>query len=296
MTTTDPARAWEGAVRRGDFARAWRINDLILARRRGTQDDPRLPYHLRFVWDGRSFDSKDVLVRCYHGLGDTLQFVRFLPALRRRSARVTLEVQAELLPLLRGFPGIDRLVPFDVDAPLPPAECCLEIMELWHALRLAPSAVPPPHLPVPYETVSVSDRLSIGMCCRGGAWDRERWVPTGELARALPADAKIVQLQPGPCEGLQTLNPEESCTDILRTAALVCAVGVVVTVDTMIAHLAGALGRPVCLLLKHQADWRWMDARDDSPWYPSMRLFRQTAPGQWDEPLATLARFLQERR
>ena len=166
MTTTDPARAWERAVRRGDFARAWRINDLVLARRRETPDDPRLPYHLRVIWDGRSFGGKDVLVRCYHGLGDTLQFVRFLPSLRLRAARVTLEVQAQLLPLLRGSPGIDRLRPFDVDAPLRPAECCLEIMELWHALRLPPLAAQPPYLPVPDETAFLGDGLSIGVCCR----------------------------------------------------------------------------------------------------------------------------------
>ena len=134
------------------------------------------------------------------------------------------------------------------------------------------------------------------VCCRGGAWDKQRWVPEARLARALPTGAGLVQLQPGTCEGLATLNPNEPCTDILRTAALVRAVDVVVTVDTMIAHLAGALGRPVCLLLKHRADWRWMDGRDDSPWYPSMRLFRQATPGRWDEPLAALAGFLQERR
>lgn len=256
-----------------------------------------MPYHLRFVWDGRPFDGRHVLVRCYHGLGDTLQFVRFLPALRRRVARLTLETQPELVPLLRDFPGIDRLVPFDVAAPLPPAQCCFEIMELAHALRLPPSAVPPPYLAVPDERAALRHWLgnapTIGICTRGGAWDRSRWLPAEVLARVLPAGVRIVQLQSQPC-GLATLNPHEPCTDVVRTAALVCAVDRVVTMDSMIAHLAGALGRPVCLLLKHGADWRWMDGRDDSPWYPSMRLFRQAAPGRWDEALSALARFLQD--
>lgn len=297
MIKTDPAAAWERAVRRGDFARAWRINDLVLARRRAVPDDLRLPYHLRFVWDGRPFDDRAVLVRCYHGLGDTLQFARFLPELRRRARHVTLEAQPELVPLLRGFPGVDRLIPFDVDAPLPPGECSFEIMELAHALRLAPWDVgAPPYLAAPDETVIVrrwvGDGMTIGLCCRGGAWDQERWVPEQAMARALPEEARIVQLQPFPFHG--AINPEELCADVIRTAALVSAVSVVVTVDSMVAHLAGVLGRPVALLLKHRADWRWMGGRDDSPWYPSMRLFRQALPGRWDEALAALTEYLRD--
>src|SRR5690242_16871168 len=97
------------AMRRGDFAAAWRINDAVLAARdpRG-RDDPRLPYHLRWVWDGRSVWDRHVLVRCYHGLGDTLQFARYLPALRARARSVTLECQPPLLPLLASLPAVDR--------------------------------------------------------------------------------------------------------------------------------------------------------------------------------------------
>ena len=128
-------------MRAGAFGDAFAVSDEVLAARDpATRDDPAAPYHVRWVWDGRPFDGRRVLVRCYHGLGDTLQFARYLAPLRRRAAHVTLEVQAPLLTLLGGMPGVDALVGFDPARPLPPSECDIEIMELAHALRLAPDA------------------------------------------------------------------------------------------------------------------------------------------------------------
>src|ERR1700712_2787041 len=125
---------WMAAMRRGDFATAWAINDGVLAARDpATRDDPRLPYPLRWVWDGRSLENRHMLVRCYHGLGDTLQFARTLPVLRRHVASLAVEAQPELLGLLATIPGPDRLIPFILDAPAPPSECDIEIMEIPHA-------------------------------------------------------------------------------------------------------------------------------------------------------------------
>lgn len=273
-------------MRAGDFETGWRINDQVLAQRRGVPDDPRLPYHLRHVWDGRPFDGRDVLVRCYHGLGDTIQFVRYLRPLRTRAASVTLEAQPQLLPLLNRVAGADRVVPFLVDAPMPPSACDLEIMELPHALRLGPDAVRPPYLQAPAE-VSAGDL--IGVCVRAGGWDPDRSIPLIELLGSLPADAGLVKLQSGDVHGRGWVNPHDKLETILHTAALVAGSKVVISVDTMVAHLAGALGRPTRLLLKHRADWRWMEGRRVSPWYPSMRLFRQERPGDWTSPLAALA-------
>src|SRR5947209_3163403 len=133
---------WMAAMRRGDFAAAWAISDTVLAARDPAgRDDPQLPYHLRWVWDGRPFAGKRVLVRCYHGLGDTIQFARFLAPLRARAASLELEVQPELVPLFASLPGPDRLIPFRLDAPHSPAECDLELMELPHALRITPAAL-----------------------------------------------------------------------------------------------------------------------------------------------------------
>ena len=102
MQGPDAATEWEAAMRRGDFAAAWRVNDAVLAARDpATRDDPALPYHQRWVWDGTPPDGADVLVRCYHGLGDTLMFSRYLPVLKRRAARLRVEVQPELLRFLQ---------------------------------------------------------------------------------------------------------------------------------------------------------------------------------------------------
>ncbi len=271
-------------MRRGDYARAW---DLDAAVRAGNdparRDDPALPYHLRWVWDGRPFDGRHVLVRCYHGLGDTLQFLRYLPALGRRAASLTLEVQPELLPLTAGMSGIDRVVPFDVAHPSPPAECDMEIMELASALRVEPAALPPPYLGMP---VLEGRRAAIGLCWRAGGWDAERSVPPGLFAPL--ASRRCVALCPG-ASPLPVLNPAGCPPAVEQTAALVASLRLVITVDTMVAHLAGALGVPTWLLLKHAADWRWMAERGDSPWYPSMRLYRQSAPGDWQGVMSRVA-------
>lgn len=285
------AAQWVAAMRRGDHCAAWDLTAVV----RGmndpvTRDDPRLPYHLRWVWDGGPFEAKHVLVRCYHGLGDTLQFARYLPALRQRVASLTLEVQPELLPLLRGMPGIDRLVPFDPAHPLPTAECDFEIMELAAALRIKPAMLPPPALRVTPQPL-VAGRV-VGLCWRAGGWSPARSVPEPSF-RPLAA-GPCVSLCPGPTE-LPVLNPAGCPATVAQTASLIAALALVVTVDTMVAHLAASLGVPTWLLLKHDADWRWMADRRDSPWYPSMTLYRQEVPGDWDAPLAAIVADAQRR-
>jgi hypothetical protein len=266
------------AMRRGDLQRAWAIADGVLAGRDpATRDDPARPYHERWVWDGRSLAGRDVVVRCYHGLGDTLQFARYLPALRARAASVTLEVQPELHSLLAAAPGADRVVPFNVDAPIP-ASHDIEIMELQHALRLPATAA---------STLQISPTpapgAAIGVCWQAGAWQPSRSIPLDLLRPLLPEGA--VSLQRGEV-GMP--DPLAGCMDVRVTAGLVASLACVITVDTMIAHLAGALGRPVYLLLKADADWRW-GSGDRTPWYPATRIYRQAVPGDWSEPLARLA-------
>ncbi len=278
-------------MRTGAFDAAWAVSDAVLgARDPATRDDPTLPYHLRWVWDGHGLDGRRVLVRCYHGLGDTLQFCRYLPALRRRAAHVTLEAQPELLPLLRGLSGPDRLVAFRPDAPAPASECDIEIMELAHALRLVPDGVPylsAEPLPRPAEG------LLVGLCWQAGGWDPGRSVPLQALAPlGETPGVRLISLQRGP--GLAelaaagappVLDTGARSADVAAVARLLATLDLVVTVDTMVAHLAGALGRPTWLLLKAEADWRWMTG-GRSRWYDSVRLYRQARPGEWAEPLA----------
>ncbi len=272
----------------GDHEAAWAISDQVLAARDpSTRDQPGVPYHRRWVWDGRPFDERHVLVRCYHGLGDTLQFARFLPLLRRRAASLTVELQPELMDVLARLTGPDRWIAFRTAAPAARSECDLEIMELSHALRLRPETVPPPDL-----GFGAPPAGGIGLCWQAGGWDPARSAPFADLA-AVFRGQEVFTLHPSPPPpGLSWLNQAGCPTAISGTADLIAGLDLVVTVDTMVAHLAGTLNRPTALLLKHDADWRWMRDRADSPWYPSMRLYRQAAPGDWASALASLARDL----
>lgn len=268
---------WVRAMRGGDHEGAWAVSERLAAQRPAHErDDPRLPYHLRWVWDLCPLDGRDVLVRCYHGLGDTIQFLRFLPELRRRAASVTLEIQPRLIPLLGSEPAVDRAVGFDRAQPLPPAECDVEIMELSFALRAPPQDFAPPYLsvsPLPAEPDA------IGLCGVAGDWDGARSIPTDLLA-PLCLGRPCYTLDPQPST-LPVRNPQGCPFDIRETAALVAGMSLVITVDTMIAHLAGAMGKPTWLLLKHDPDWRWAPRTGRSEWYPSMRLYAQPSPGDW---------------
>jgi hypothetical protein len=266
---------WMAAMLRDDLHAAWAIADSVLrSRDPATQDDTRQPYHERWVWNGEDLAGRDVVVRCYHGLGDTLQFIRFLPLLRAR--HVTLEVQPELLPLLGAIPGVDRFVAFDPARPIAGTHA-IEIMELQHALR----AEPPPS---PSLAIRPDRRpgVAVGVCWQAGGWDPARSIPLEMLRPVLPPG--VVSLVRG-ASGLP--DPLEGTMDIAATAGLIASLDRVITVDTMVAHLAGVLGRPVHLLLKHEADWRW-GLRTRTPWYPTMHIHRQQAPGDWAGAVASL--------
>ncbi|WP_256926729.1 glycosyltransferase family 9 protein [Sphingomonas sp. TZW2008] len=276
-------QSWAQAMRNGRYADAWAIEAATIAGRDpATRDDPALPYHLRWVWDGRPVDGCDVLVRCYHGLGDTIQFARYLPLLARRARSVTLEVQPSLVGLMTTL-GAGQVVAFDPARPLPPAECDIEITEMPGALQVAPDAFAVPYLTAGPAALPPG---TIGLCYAAGEWD---------AARALPADLLAPMCARYPCvtlvaepTDLAVLNPAGCPHDMAATAALVAECALVISVDTMIAHLAGALGRPLALLLKAQPDWRWDPERRDTPWYPTARLYAQPHAGDWPSVIAAL--------
>ena len=281
----DEGADWTAAMAAGDFPRAWAASDRVLARRAPAgRDAAGEPYHLRWVWDGTPPDGQDVLVRCYHGLGDTVQFCRFLPALRRRAASVTLEVQGALAPLMALAGGADRVVAFDAAAPLPPAPCTLEIMELCHALRLAPE--PTPYLALPHQPVPDGARR-VGLCWKAGAgWRPERSIPEPAIGALLAVPGvRWHSLQPGAAPaGMAPCPPA-----VLDTARLLAGLDLVVTVDTMVAHLAGAIGVPVWLLLDADPDWRWLAGGRGSPWYRGVRKYPQARAGAWDPAVTAVA-------
>ena len=156
----------------------------------------------------------------------------------------------------------------------------MEIMELPLALRAAPSDAPIPKLDITRAALPAG---TLALCWGAGDWDPDRSIPERMLAPLCTGPA--LSLMPGPTV-LPVLNPQGCPLDIMLTARLAAGAALVVTADTMIAHLGGVLGRPVWLLLKHDPDWRWPVPGTRTPWYPSMRVFRQPVPGDWASVVA----------
>lgn len=257
-------------------------------------------------WEGGDVSGETVLLRAEQGFGDTLQFIRYLPRLQEKLPRLIVEAQPELLSLLQtSFPAVSFL---SRSAPIP--------AQATHAVRLlslpflfgtelesVPSATP--YLRVdPARFAAWSMRMREGASPRVGlVWagnprhlnDRNRSVPPSALGPLLDAGAShLVSLQKGApvVETAALPGIAEACADFHDTAAAIMNLDLVITVDTAVAHLTGALGRPVWVLLPFDPDWRWLMEREDSPWYPSCRLFRQAAPRDWAGVLARVAQEL----
>jgi hypothetical protein len=309
MSNTTPratAEQWMREMRRGDWEAAWRVSDQVCAARRGLE--PRdeqsgrwLPRHLQWVWDGTPLEGKRVLVRCYHGLGDTIQFVRFAPVLRRSAAHIALWAQPQLIPLLGTVAGIDTLLPLDDGECRAPCDVDIEIMELPHALRVTletlPNEVPYIHVNAARVNAKTRDRSgpNVGLVWQSGSWNPRRSVKA-ELMRRLTRIPSIRWkiLQRGPALEAWPAGVGEIpvIRNIMEEAAELQRLDLLICVDTLSAHLAGALGVRTWTLLPTDADWRWMEDREDTPWYPTMRLFRQTNPGDWESVIARVAREL----
>jgi hypothetical protein len=287
---TRDAREWMRLARAGDFEGAWQVSDRILARS-GVSNGPEVPRHYQRIWNGTPLAGRRVLIHCYHGLGDTIQFARYVPLVQEIAREVTVRAQPALLPLLRTLPGCGRLVPLDEEPASGARDVDIEIMELPRAFRTTTATIP---RRVPYlsaEPIELHDpRPRIGLAWRGGEWETRRSIPFRELAPLLDLDRPsfyALQLDVRPDERHDQLKVLDTGT-ISRLARSIGALDLVITLDSMPAHLAGALGVPVWTLLCHEADWRWMERRGDSPWYPTMRLFRQPAAGDWRTPIATV--------
>jgi hypothetical protein len=295
----DPRTAWTVAMRQGDFTGAWVVADHVLKTRAGGGAS-RLPRHEQHVWDGTALDGRRVLVRCYHGLGDTLQFIRFVPWLAARCPAVTVWVQEKLIPLLSTMEGSGALLPLHDGEPDVAHDVQVELMELPHVFRVTLETLP---ADVPYLHAAPSAgwpraRPRIGLVWQAGDWDARRSIarPLLEPLLTTPAVTWVV-MQPGADAAEWGRGDALWPTgwDLLTYARAMRSLDLLVTIDSMPAHLAGALAVPVWTLLPAQADWRWMEGRNDSPWYPTMRLFRQTTPGRWDDVIARVAGELRDR-
>ncbi|MHB0770499.1 glycosyltransferase family 9 protein [Bradyrhizobium sp. 5.13L] len=282
---------WTEAMRAGDFARAWTMTDHDLAALALVPKHTG-PRHLQRIWRGEELANKRVLVRCYHGLGDTIQFLRFMPALGMIARSVTVWCQPELLPLVERIEGVSLAIPLHDGTPGTEFDADIEIMEVPHAIRArretvemrAPYLVLPPREAAAGQLQHCQD-LAVGLVWEVGAWDKRRAVPPALLRRLAGDGRTLYSLQRGGETGRlpETVAGDISTPDIVALGHLIRQVDLVISVDTMVAHLAGALGCEAWVLLHADCDWRWPTSGSRTFWYPTLRLFRQRTQGNWDE-------------
>jgi hypothetical protein len=261
-------------------------------------------------WDGSSFADRTLLVHYEQGLGDNLQFVRYLPMVKARGGTVIFEVRKSLLGLLRGFPGIDELVEASFDVkPAVDFDIYTSLLELPRifgtTLETIPADVPYIHADsgkVEYwKSRLAGNDFKVGIVWAGKPTnknDRNRSCPLEQFASlAQIPGVRLYGLQKGQAATqLEELSDKIAVTDLdsqiedfTDTAAVIENLDLVVSVDTAVLHLAGAMGKPVWALLPFTSDWRWMLDRRDSPWYPTMKLFRQRKWGDWDDVFQRVA-------
>ena len=239
-----------------------------------------------------------MVVRFYHGLGDAVQMLQYASLLISMGGSVRYDVPSPLRPLLPFFLGTGpEVVPAEERD-----QSEIEAMELLFRFRTRVEDLPLArnYLRLPPSLVGTAGsrmgarmRTRVGVVWAGGNWDRERWIPVEKLQVIFErSDLELWNLQLADERGKGTFprlrNAKAVCgTGLVALAATIANLDVLVTVDTLAAHLAGALGVPTYLLLKHQADWRWMGG-ETTEWYPSLRLFRQQEPGEWDAVVHSL--------
>jgi tetratricopeptide (TPR) repeat protein len=278
----------------GDWGRGWQEYEWRFRQKDYTPREYAGPR-----WGGEPLQGATILVHAEQGLGDTIQFVRFLAPLKQLGCRVIFECQPRLKTLLAGVGGIDVLI--TREEPRPDYDCHIELMSLpcrlGTKLETLPADVPYLRAPVPPRGADGTRR--IGLIWSGNPdnkTNRRRSLRLADLAplAALPGVA-LYSLQRGEAAAelaaapFPIVNLEQESGQVADTAAAMMGLDLVISVDTMTAHLAGALARPVWLLLPYSADWRWLAEREDSPWYPTMRLFRQRRRGDWAELISRVA-------
>jgi len=291
----------------GDFPSGWQGYE---SRPRLARGGERLP-----EWDGSaSLEGTRILVRCEQGLGDAIQFARFVPRLAERAKRVYLQVPGSLLALFAGLARTVSLV--EAGAPDPEADLRCDLLSLPHLLGIGWDglAVPQPFLAPDPDRMAKWTRaalragpqeariLRIGVAVSGNPEhenDPFRSIPLERLAHlAGPArqwhllQTELRARDEAAAARMGLIDHRSELRDFADTAALAACMDAVVSVDTAVAHLAGSLGVPTCVLLPANQDWRWLLERDDSPWYPGMRLFRQKVLGDWGEAVDRLAAHL----
>jgi tetratricopeptide (TPR) repeat protein len=291
----------------GDFEAGWAElehrwvdpQDVRPGRRlAGSLASPR-PGYPEPLWDGADPVGKTIFLHAEQGLGDTVQFVRYAPRVASRGARVMIGVQPSLKQLLTSVPGVSEVVA--VGEPLPPFDLHLPLLSLPHVLGTNAASIP---ADVPYVTpdpglveawrqrlAPFAGRFRVGLVWAGSpdhADDRRRscrldtFAPLGRVPGVVCFSLQVgsaAEQAKAPPDGMTLVDCVPALTDFSETAALLANLDLLVSVDTAPAHLAGAMARPVWVLLPFVPDWRWLLRGDTTAWYPSMRLYRQTKAG-----------------
>lgn len=289
----------------GEYREGWREYEWRL------KDEAVFPVSClgRPRWDGSPLGGRILLVRAEQGFGDAIQFYRYARLLADSGARVVLECRPELFPLLSSQPGpLQLVVPGE---PPPPFDTFAYAMSLPFLLGATladlPAAVP--YLVADPRLTSVwrgrlkgGGGLKVGIVWAGSSGyrlDRDRSLPLTLLAPLFRIPGiEFYALQMGeaakeiPPEGVALRDLTPQLQSFADTAAIIANLDLVISVDTAVAHLAGALGRRVLMMLPYSSDWRWLSGRGDSPWYPTLRLYRQKEPGEWGSVLAEIGAFL----
>jgi hypothetical protein len=300
---------WQCWMLLGNFEGAWQESDRIDCRDNSRVNSQRYvdPHAL---WDGLPLTGERVLIRCLHGYGDAIQFLRYATQIRRSAARVIVETHPEIISLIERVQGVDKVATCaDGGAPGPEDwDQQIEVTELPRAFRTKLAEIPSS---IPYIDIGAGERrhsacnqegagkLKIGLVWASSTWNPARSLRLSALRPVLENSGRcrFYGFQRGPeREQLKDFLLRYSIHDtaehsprILDTAADLSNMDLLITVDTMAAHLAGALGKSVWTLLPHEADWRWMLHRRDSPSYPTMRLFRQTSSDDWGPVIRRVA-------
>jgi tetratricopeptide (TPR) repeat protein len=289
---------WDRSLTRlvmGDFDRGWPEYEV---RWRLKQNPPRrFPFPL---WEGQENRTVSLLVHHEQGLGDTIQFCRYLPMVAPRVGRLVFECQAELARLMTCIPGVAEVIPSG--RPTPACDYHVPLLNLPRFLRTnfdnipaeIPYLQPPPGIMTPTIHRPHGTKLAVGIVWAGKPSHNNDKNRSTTLERFLcladlPGVA-LYSLQKGlRTADIQTLGAQALVTDIgsrlsdfAETALLLAQLDLIVAVDTAVVHLAGALGIPTFVVIPYTPDWRWLRGRDDTPWYPTLRLFRQPQPREWD--------------
>lgn len=252
------------------------------------------------LWDGSNLDGRTILLHAEQGFGDTIQFVRYAPMVAQRGGTVIIECHPQLVRILQSVTGVQRVIPFG--SATPDVSCQAPLLSLPRIFGTTLQSIPsqrsylsvtaeqrgewaasvPPRQP---ETIKIGlvwagkgypdplrscrlEEFAVMSATRGISWYSLQLGPGSEQASTLPKDMKLFDLT-------------DRLHDFADTAALIEQLDLVISIDTAVAHLAAALGKPVYLILPFAPDWRWLLNRNDSPWYPTMRIFRQNEPGDW---------------